>query len=239
MNCEHVVATFQHTEDEQLLYRYGEFKRHELPSGDIITVLPTCVVPLPYLIRANWKKVTQMGNFRSVYSVDILESGIHPHLVVKSPERVFTKDEDLLSREYPWWGGPKSLEGRIHIVNHPVVEAQAFWEAIMLLELHLHKIRAEIPQALIQTYNGRSEVVVYAIDEQIDQPFTDMITTECVPNYDDIQTKTGLLPADDWEGQNLLRDRLGRIWIIDVNRWTWPPYTDNFRRNLVRVIQDA
>ncbi len=57
-------------------------------SGDVVTVLPTCTVPLTFLDRRNWQTITPMGNFRSVYSVDYLTSGEKPKIIVKSPEGV-------------------------------------------------------------------------------------------------------------------------------------------------------
>lgn len=176
-----------------------------------------------------------MGNFRAVYSVDSLSNGIKPKIVVKSPEKTFTKDGNLLDKGYPWWGGPRSTENKISIYGNPVVEIQAVWEAIILLQLNSHGIQAEIPQALIENRDGSRELVV----NEIDTSHRGVEIRGRSPTLDAIRTQTDLQPAQDWDGHNLLYDSVGQVCIIDVNRWSWPPYTDNFRRRLLQVIYDT
>lgn len=230
-----IRPSFHKTEVDRLLNRYGTHQSYESLSGNIVTVLPTCFVPLTYLEKKDWKIITGMGHFRGVYSVDTLLDGTKPKIVVKSPERIFTKDETLLSHKYPWWGGSRSTQKRtIEIVGNPVVEEQAIWEAIVLLELHKHGIRAELPQALIENRGGNIELVV----NEIKVAWGAIRTGERSSTTSLLQEQTGLQP-EDYQSYNILEDEEGHKWIIDVNRWTWPPYTDNFRSRLIQAISQV
>ncbi len=222
------------SEEHNLLSKFGGYESYESPAGDLITVFSTCSIPLAYLNRENWASVGDMGNSRAVYSVDSLIDGTKPHIVVKTPERIFTKEEMFLKTGSPWWGGPRTRERKVRIENNPIVEAQTFWEAVILLELNRHGIRAEVPQALLRNAQGSTKLVVNEIDVLHDHTETVGIR----PTFNIIHD-IGLVPADDWKGQNLLKDSLGQIWIIDVNRWTWPPHTDDFRKKLLQVVREA
>lgn len=229
------------TEAKRLLEHYSKGETYRLVSEDILTAFPTRTVPIEHLFRENWKTVTQMGNMRSVFSVDTLTDGTHPNIVVKSPEEIFTKEETFLSKGLPWWGGPRSKERKIHLVNDTLILEQSIWEAVILSELNRNGIRAEIPQALIRTNNGKVGLIVNEIDilHSHQKRFQSQYTTDVCPNLRDIVQKTGIIPADDWTGQNTPKDNDGNTWIIDVNRWTWPPYTDKFYEQMIQTIRDT
>lgn len=228
-----VATVFQDRDAGHLLGRYGMCQSYEIPTGETITVFSTCSVPIPHLIRENWDRKTAMGHFRGVYSVDSLSDGVKPDIVVKSPERTFTKDDRLLENGYLWWGGSRSAQRRTTIIGNPVVEVQALWEAIILLELHHNGVRAEVPQALIRGGDGSCELVV----NEIGQPGGFASSTDVIPSRGEIQAM-GLQP-EDWPGTNILRDDEGISWTIDVNRWSWPPYTNDHRRRLLQEIQKS
>ena len=222
------------TEVGPLLSAYGNCEMQYFPSGDLVLLLPTRTMPIDYFNRQHWKLMTPMTNFRRVYSVDRLTDGTRPKIVVKSPERVFTKEKRLLDAKYPWWGGPRTSEKTVHLPNNPVVEAQSVWEAIILMELYKNGIRAEIPQALIKSPNGRMELVV----NDIPTTYLYVPDVESSLSPEEITTNTGLHPSHDF-GCNVLNDEKGHSWIIDVNRWSWPPYTDDQLDRLLDEIRHS
>ncbi len=85
-----VLAEFTLSEAE-VLERFGRYQTHEFPSGERITVLPTCTVPLDYLVRENWVKQRSLGSFRGVADIVSLSNRIDSQTIVKSPERVLTR----------------------------------------------------------------------------------------------------------------------------------------------------
>lgn len=225
----------------ELLECYGKCRNYQIPSGDLITVLPTSRVPLSYLVRDNWRKIDPVGNFRGVDIIERLIDGTDPALVVKSPERYFTKDEEKLRKGYPWWGGWRSHERRVCVVGNPVVEEQSIWEAIILLELHRLQVCAEVPEALVRTNSGERLLVVDKITKPklYESPSTlqsGQLTCKEIRDY--IRTKTDLEP-EDLEIHNRVIDVMGYPHIIDVNRWLWPPYTDDYRIRLLKVISET
>ncbi|MCL4360276.1 hypothetical protein M1555_03435 [Patescibacteria group bacterium] len=213
---------------------YGEYKQYELEKGEILTVLSTCSVPIECLEPVNWSVVVPIGNFRQVASIDRLSDGTRPRITLKSPERIFTKEPKYLATGWPWWGGSRSQEKRTTVLRNPVVEEQSLWEAIILLELHRNGIRAEVPQAILQTIEGSCCVIVNTIQV----PYFPVTRQGESLSAQEIRVKTGLVP-EDYGGANLLTDCDGFSHIIDVNRWAWPPYTDDFRRRLIETISNA
>ena len=219
-----------------IIAQYGSYESYELPSGDSLLALPSRSVPIEYLQQETWRIKTPMGNARRVYSVDELADGTKPHIIIKSPERIFTKNEKILSQGNPWWGGLRSGESRtITIKGNPVVEEQIFWEAITLMELLRLNIRAEIPQAIISHADGSNELVVQEFmswsSEGEDDGFPQTHSKESV-------TESGLVP-EDYTEFNILRDNFNRQCIIDVNRWSWPPYTNSIRQKLLTIAREA
>lgn len=215
------------------LRRYGSIEQFEGRLGDKITILPTCSVPIDYLDRTNWRKKTQMGNFRDVWSIDSLDNDIRPGLVVKSPERVFSAKSKVSENKDIWWGGPKSGERAISIgINH-TVELQTVWEAIILLELTRHGIYVEEPQAIIQKKDMSRILVVKEIPNE--QNRVCLVGENLTQILLYIKQKTGLLPVDATD-YNCIQDLDGRNILIDVNRWEWPPYSDRFRSDLNKMI---
>lgn len=218
----------------QLLERFGNIDRICTEHADIV-ILPTCDTPLEYLDPEQWVVKTPMGNRRIVFSIDKVRNGTNPHIVCKSPERVFTKDPTLLSKRFIWWGGPRSGEQPITFGIHPAIEGQVALEAAMLLELHKHGIPAELPQAIHTYPNGTKSLIVKHIQSGNRTPNTPS------PRYDALIDKArhyGLLP-EDTSHRNSVRDQDGQDTIIDVNRWRWPPYTDVSTQIIIQLIQES
>lgn len=219
---------------KSLLSRIDNCEFYETPLKKNLIILPTCTKPLEYFYEENWAIKTQVGNKRSVFSIDILKSGIKPGIVVKSPERILTKDKTLLSKKYPWWGGRKSFEKRTSlIIGSPIVEEQVIWEAVFLSRLHSVGIKAELPQALLIKNDGSIELVVNEIKDASSsmKPFQLILTEKS------IFRRSGLIP-EDYHRFNILEDDNGSC-IIDVNRWSWPPYTDDFIDRLIKVAHNS
>lgn len=214
-----------------LLSSFGSLEEQETSDGVQLCVLPSCSVPKHFLNPANWRQTTQMGNSRDVRSVDCLKDGTKPGIVVKSPERVFTSDRNSLRVGEVWWGGERSGQTKLCLPNHPVVEEQALWEAIILSQLRRNGIRAEVPQALIKYPNGRRALVVGEISGRCgSDPSGNGFAQR-------IQYKTGLIPVDS-ATHNYMSDKEGVV-VIDVNRWLWPPQTDSYRQRLVDAVSLA
>lgn len=223
-----------------ILERYGSYQTHEFSSSEKITILPTCTIPLDYLVRENWVKRRPWGNFREVTAIESLSDGTDPQVVIKSPERVLTKYPRYLDAGYPFWGGPRSGHKAILIRGNAVVEEQSIWEAIVLLELYRIGVRAERPQALLEDKEGRRELVVkripiYGVCDHRPRPKKQGPTEEELREYININSQ---LEPDDLASHNLPMDTEGYTHIIDVNRWAWPPLTDEFRQRLIQVITD-
>jgi len=225
---------------QEFLLQYGQHHVYRTESGRKIIVLPTCSASVEQLNEENWDQRSREnddGFFRVVRHITQLVNGEKVHLYAKGPEYIFTAEQRLLQKGEFWWGGQKSGEKRIRLYTDTVKE-QVEWEAVFLLELHRYGICAELPQALIEDSNGSKKLIVKGIKEY--NPYS--LNAKPIPNQPSIdeictiiETKIGLEPVD-YGNQNILRDEDGYNVIIDVNRWTWPPHTDDFRRRLLKEI---
>ena len=214
------------------LLKYGPCLQYRTDTGRTLTVLPTCTTSLDHLIEEHWDQKSRehyCGNFRNVRRISNLSDGTPLLLYTKAAEYrfripVLTGIFDNLI----WWGGPR-------LVSNPTVEEQTIWEAIFLLELHKNNIRAEIPQAIVE-YTGKKELIVKGIPvDYTCRPAQDQ------PSYDEtfaLIRQTGMTPID-YGGHNILCDVQGYNHVIDVNRWIWEPYTDDFRTRLLRTVLHA
>ena len=160
-------------------------------------------------------------------------------LYVKGPERIFNTDEKSLVAGNPWWGGRRSGEKAVYVDN-PIVEEQVCWEAVFLLQLHKYGIRAEVPQAIVTAPDGKKEIIVDGIDTP--PTLSDWTPSPQQPSLEktnqDIEKKAGLVIEDGFS-HNCVRDLDGYFYVIDVNRWQWPPYSDSFRTKLCDAIRRA
>lgn len=212
---------------------YGKVEIIQTPAGEHAILLPSRLVPDRYLDRSLWDRTVGMGNRRKVYSIDRLTTGEDPGLVVREAERVFTTNSLNLSLGNVWWDGPRSHDRPV-AVHDPIVDVQTFWEAAILLELWSRGIPAEIPQALLVGSNGHVSLVVQRID--------DMYARHQGQTHAEILRRVGretaLKPVDSTE-YNTIRDRDGRVHLIDVNQWQWPPYTDGVKTALVDAVKSA
>ena len=215
----------------EMLASYGSVNSVSL-DGNRVLLLPGSSTPLEHLAANNWLKTVQMGNARSVRSIDMLSDGTDPALVVKSPERIFTTSSRRIDQGEVWWGGPKSGEGKVRITGHSTVEEQSAWEAVYLLELQAKGVPAEVPQALIINQDGSHELVVARIDSPDRRP---LVT--CVGRKLAIE-RTSLVPVDSSE-YNCMSDKDGAERVIDVNRWLWPGLTDGYREELASQVKRA
>ncbi len=228
---------FENIEEVKLLKKYCKFQSYRPTSDEIVTFLLPYSIPSFDFVTENWQKITQMGNVRKVFSIDSLLDGSDPKLVVKSPERVFTKEEFYLQKDLPWWGGARTLERKVLFHQNPLIERQILWETIFLLELNQKGIRAEQPLAIRQSSSGGYSLIVNKIN--VPSNYAAVKNVEGYPTFDEIYKKTGLKPYPDWQGHNILKDINGYQWIIDVNRWSWPGCTDNFHRELIQLIRQT
>lgn len=213
------------------LQEYGPVDCARLENGGTIEVLPTCTTPLDLLREENWRPLP-MGNTRPVFHVRRYENSHRPGLYVKSPERAFTASEKILARDTVWWGGPRSGEKRVW-VRDPIVEEQVVWEAVFLLELERAGLLAERPQAILTSNTGQKRLVVSEIQQSFDCSSYCLSETEIQARV----TALGFEP-DDLSSHNLLLNRHGR-WIIDVNRWHWPPHTNTFRMRRLACVKET
>ena len=95
-----------------------------------------------------------------------------------------------------------------------------------------NEIPAEIPQAIIER-DGKKEVVIKKINHGYNFPERQGLT------YSEIDArvnKLDLVPID-YGGHNMMVDDQGYLHIIDVNRWFWPPHTDDYRKELNQLIR--
>ncbi len=226
------TASFDRKYVSWVLDSYGGYETWETPSGDTITLLLPCSVPVETLIPDNWGVAVPMGNTRGVRGIDTLKNGSRVNIVVKSPERVFAVEPTV--KDDIWWGGTRSGQRGIYIGDNAVVEEQAAWEAAMLLALYMHGIRAEVPQAIIEKRDGTSVVVVNEILASARGLRRGPSTKEILAQAEQF----GFIPVDA-NDRNILTDTDGYNRIIDVNRWLWSPYADEHRRRLHDVIQAA
>jgi hypothetical protein len=216
-----------------LIQKFGATETITGNNGERITVLPSCEVPLTYLQPDNWMVTTGVGNCRSVRSIDRLKNGDKPKLYIKSPERIYTGEKSELDRGTIWWGGPRSGQKKILFNTHPLIEEQSEWEAAMLLTLNANGIKAEKPQAILTYPDGKKIVIVREINKLI---FSG--NSHKGPSYQTMLNharKIGMIPDDATE-YNCLGDEQGYNTIIDVNRWEWPPFTNEYRKKLLSFI---
>lgn len=223
------------------LLEYEPISTFVTESGVTIISLPTRTVEFENLIPENWDQKQledSWGHFRFVHRIHKLADGTRVGLWAKSPERVFTADKDILEKGQFWWGGPRATDRykRVFIPNNSIVEEQLVWEAIFLMELARRNILAELPQALLVYPDGKHQLIVQDVKEvchYLPQPTPQGLGEKEVV---DRVRALGICPEDI--GNNLLRNEEGFIIIIDTNRWTWSPYTDNFRTELLKVVKE-
>lgn len=227
------TASFDQKYLGQVLDAYGGYETWETPSGDKITLLLPCSVPVETLIPDNWGIGVPMGNTRDVKEIKTLRNGNHAGIVVKSPERIFTVQPTV--EDDIWWKGPRSGKRGIHINNNSLVEEQAVWEGVILLGLYIYGLRAEIPQAIIEKQNGRSVVVVKEITTPIGGLHAGLSRNDILAQA----RQFGFIPEDAYDDRNIIRDEDGYSRVIDVNRWGWQPHTNEYRKKLLDVIRAA
>jgi len=233
----------------ELLQNYGGL-RQEKVNGRVITVLPTCNVPFDHLVEENWRKRwsdepakdpnSDYGNFRFVWNIQRLVSGEEVAFYVKHPERGFTTSPHKLEKGRIWWGGPRSSEKQPIYLRHPLVEEQTLWQAVYLLELYKQGITAEVPIAIVEWPNGShelgdSELILHDTERF---PYGDRFS---LSDLDARLKEIGLQP-EDLGGHNIVKPPCKpavKPAIIDVNRWLWPPHTDEWGRELTDYVRRA
>ena len=208
------------------LQGYGPTEDHLLTNGTLIQVFSSHTLPLSHLLEENWAVVHPCGHFRSVRRVTRLKDGTSTGIYVKSAERVFTTEPRKLAKGIFWWGGSRSGEKPIFILNQSIVEERTVWEAVYLLELDRLGISAEKPQALVTHTNGDKELLVAEVHSS---SFTNCLEYDA--RLIETLTRVGFLPND----LQALANCSGRH-IIDVNRWEWMPVTNTSRRKLLELI---
>lgn len=221
------------------LTQFGECRTYQAPDGSTITVLPSAQMPLHCLYDGNWdaqQKGIGQGNFRGVVWIRNLIDGQKVDLYAKGPEYSLLKGGGA-NGDVAWWGGPRSRDKAVRIFN-PIVDEQVDWEATILLFLKQNSIRAEIPQAILRNPKGRKRLVVGGIPGN---PSFGNRVLGVGPTIDEIQknVKAIGLVEEDLTTSNLLQDPEGYSHIIDVNRWEWPPHTDDFRRRLLNLLREV
>ncbi len=221
-----------------LLAEYGAVEKYSSPTGNQIVVLPTCQVPVEHLFEERWHssdREINHGNFRRVRHIAKLEDGTKTSLYVKSPEISFTASTKVLERGEYWWGGPRSGEKRVTIVDRPLVQEQSEWEALILLGLYTAKIPAEIPYALTLTPRGKKELIVGEVKEG-SHPHN------YFPGRSYNELERAIADAgftkNDFASHNLIHPKDSFLTIIDVNRWRWSPYTDAFDQQLLDLVRE-
>ncbi len=226
---------------------HGNLRFFRAPGGRQVIILPTCEVPFEHLIEENWAPINppydrNVGHVRKVEYVKKLANGEKIRdvrgqeigLYVKSPEYSFSTNKKELEKGQifgeggaidPWIG-----------LRHSSVEKQVDWEARILLRLTGVGLKAEIPQAILIDRDGRKRVVT----KEIKTPPTLTSMEHNGLTYKEIRERAeaaGLKP-DDADNHNFLQsDSDGTHHVIDVSRWTWPPFTDSYRKKLIEAIQ--
>ncbi|MBI2102254.1 hypothetical protein HYT55_00305 [Candidatus Woesearchaeota archaeon] len=221
-----------------LLAEHGSLQKYTSPTGNYFLVFPTCQVPLEYLFEERWHpfdKRVNHGNFRRVRHIAKLEDGTKANFYVKSPEVVFTASRSVLEKGKYWWGGPRSGEKSVAIVDHPLIQEQSQWEALILLGLYSAHIAAEIPYALLVTPQGKQELIVGEVRDGSH-------SREYYPPRNYLELERAVHEAgfteNDFAGHNMLQPKDGLLTIIDVNRWRWSPYTDAFDQQLLTLVKE-
>lgn len=234
-------------EARKILENYGRLRPQEV-NGRVITILPTCDLPFEHLLEENWRRTwsddpvkessNSDGKYRFVWNIQRLydrENGEQVALYVKHPERVFTASREQLKKGCIWWGGPRSGEGRPLYLRHPLVEEQTIWQAVYLLELYRQGIPAEVPLAIVEWPSGShklgdSELILHDVKEYCyPDRFSDKDAAERI-------RELRFIP-EDYGGHNIVSTSDEKPAIIDVNRWLWPPYTDEWSSSLLELIK--
>lgn len=213
------------------LREYG-LSDYYLANGTLVQVFASNTLPLTHLLRENWGVIYPCGHFRSVGYVISLKDGTPGGLYVKSAERVFTAEPRILAKGNFWWGGSRSGEKSIFLPNQPLVEEQTAWEAAYLLELDRLEIPAEKPQALITYPNGNKELLTKEIVSA--SGFTNCLVGNGNTETTAALADAGFLPDD----LQAMVNHSGHH-IIDVNRWSWPPFTNSSRENLLKLVVET
>jgi len=231
----------------KLLESYGGSRQEEI-NGRVITILPTCDVPFEHLLEENWRKrwsdepakdpYNSYGRFRFVWNVERLTNGEEVALYVKHPERVFTASPYNLERGHIWWGGPRSNERKPLYLRHPLVEEQTLWQVVYLLELYKQGITAEVPIAVVEWPSGSNELG----DSELILHDTEKFHYEDKFSIGNLEVRLGAigLQPEDLGGHNIVKSQYKqdvKPAIIDVNRWLWPPYTNEWRRELTDYVR--
>lgn len=206
---------------------YSPLEIQDTVRGSTLIVLPTRTVSIADLESLPDRKSFPLGMTRPVKEYDDVG------LIAKSPERIFTRSQKKLTEGDFWWGGPRSTETAVNLSGVTLVEEQAVWEAIFLIELNKLGVLAELPQALVKDANGHFTLITKKIDE-VD--FLQRDEHEYRKNIEKAK-RVGLVP-NDISLYNCLSDRGGQNWVIDVNRWSWPPYTDASRQALLQLVTE-
>jgi hypothetical protein len=214
---------------------YGTITTRETRNGRL-EILPTCITPVEYLLEENWLPLCRNlnhGNFRRVRWIYELADHTKVGLFAKWPEKVFTTRLMTLSQGTVWWGGSRSYDKLQAIIDHPLIEEQVIWEAIFLLELAKHGLPAEVPQAIITSPEGKKELIVTEVRRR-----GEGVTVTGLGREEQKAAIRDLgLVAVDFDDHNVIIDQTGQRNIIDVNRWLWPPYTDEFDRERLELVR--
>ncbi|MDP3742468.1 MAG: hypothetical protein Q8R15_04080 [Candidatus Micrarchaeota archaeon] len=215
----------------------GSLRYFKTPSGSHVIVLPTCTVPLEHLVRENWYGGENVGNFRQVKKITHVQNGAllkdskgNPtELYVKSPEREFNIDSGSIHGIWRDILDVENFKSHVSLKGETRVEKQAVWEARILLGLAQNGINAEEPQAIVIYPGGNREVITkgkegiaFAFPEQIKRLIR-------------VARSKGFTP-DDLHSGNVISDEDDNHSIIDVNRWTWPPFTNEYKKRLITAV---
>ncbi len=221
----------------QRVRKLGSIRHFKTPSGSHVIVLPTCTVPLEYLVEENWdRKKVQVGwgNMRRITRVKGLNNGIKVDLFVKDPERRFKVRRFGILRKLrsPWTYKDVNKRKSLSKV-HLGVEKQAVREARILMGLKYSGLKAEEPQAIVIQRDGTRELIVKTIQ------FGEVgVSHEKEKRLNKLVRSKGFKPNDLTE-RNIVQDENGNDQhIIDVNRWEWPPVTDKYKRMLLKALDE-
>ncbi len=228
--------------------RFKSIRHFKTPSGSHVIVLPTCSVALKHLVEENWTQAERgkdIGHVRKVARISRIvqlpsgrlirdRHGKKTVLYVKSPERDFDVDP-VLGDDGPWvWNVARKP---VHVEIADIrIEKQATWEARILLGLKQKGIRAEVPQAIVIDKDGRRKVITKGISKSGDVEFN---TTRFYENIERVKKRvaeSGFIEAD-LRPTNVIEDSEG-VQVFDVNRWEWPPFTNEYRKRLIAAVHE-
>ena len=224
--------------------RFKSIRHFKTPSGSRVIVLPTCVVSLEHLVESNWKRVgreSDVGHVRKVLRISRLsngrlisdiQTGKRVKLYVKSPEHEFDVDPKL--GQYACWSRGLTLTPVSISVPDVRVEKQATWEARILLGLLRNGIKTEVPQAIVIDKDGRRSVITTAIPDNVIGRF--LLSPHNLEIVKHQVRERGFVPLD-LQRTNVIVNTHG-LHIIDVNRWQWPPFTDEYQQRLIKAVHE-